>query len=85
MQTAVSRIFLVTTMFVAPITVMAVEKAKLTPTRAPSKLAFELSLVFCQLYFAIPIALGYFPRMGTIKAADLEPEFHAIKTKDGGD
>ena len=84
MQTAVSRIFLVVPIFIPPILLAGIEKAKLTPTNKPVKLALELSLLFVQLYFAIPIALAYFPRVGTIKAADLEPEFQNIKMKNGG-
>lgn len=75
MQTAVSRIFLVFTIFVPPVILVAIEKAKMTPKRAPARYGLEFSLLFLQLYFAIPIGLALFPRMGTIKASDLEPEF----------
>lgn len=75
LQTAFSRIFLGLSMFVPPAILIAIEKAKMTPTRAPHKYALELSLLFIQLYCAIPISLALFPRMGTIKAADLEPEY----------
>jgi len=75
MQTAISRIFLVTTMFVPPLILVGMERAKITPTAKPAKISLELSLLFVQLYFAIPVGLAYFPRMGVIKATDLEPEF----------
>ena len=70
-------------MFLIPAIVLAVEKGKMLPTRAVPKYAFEFSLLFLQLYFAIPVALGYFPRMGSITASELEPEFQQIKSKDG--
>ena len=64
---------LVTSMFIAPIVLIGLEKANLSPTRTPAKKALELWLVFLQLYFAIPVGLAYFPRMGTIQANELEP------------
>ena len=67
-----------------PTILVGLEKANMTPTRRPTKLALELGLLFLQLYFAIPVGLAYFPRMGTIKACDLEPEFQAIRAKGAG-
>lgn len=75
MQTAISRIFLVTTIFVPPVILTALEKCKLTPTRKGPKYALEFSLLFIQLYFAVPIGLALFPRLGTIPASSLEPQF----------
>ena len=46
MQTAISRIFLVTTIFCVPTILVGLEKARLTPTRKPTKLALELGLLF---------------------------------------
>jgi hypothetical protein len=73
LQTAVSRIFLVFTMFVPPIILIGLERANMLPKRSPGKYSLEFSLLFLQLYFAIPIGLALFPRVGTIKAAELEP------------
>jgi hypothetical protein len=63
------------TIFVPPVVLVALEKANMMPKRAPGKYLLEFTLLFVQLYFAIPIGLALFPRMGTIKAAALEPEF----------
>ena len=62
-------------MFVPPMILVGIDRVKMMPTRAPAKYTLELSLLCLQLYFAIPIGLAYFPRMGTIKASELEPEF----------
>lgn len=53
------------------------------PKRTVSKSMMEFSMLFLQLYFAVPIGLALFPRVGTIKATDLEPEFQQLKTKKG--
>ena len=62
---------------------MGLEKFKMMPKRYASKSLLEVSMIFTQLYFAIPIGLALFPRVGTIKASDLEPEFQNLKTSKG--
>ena len=74
-QTAISRIFLVVPIFVSPMGLTILEKANMMPKSKVGNKMLELSLIFVHLYFAVPVALGLFPRMGTIKACDLEPEF----------
>ena len=74
---------MVLSMFVPPAILVALERAKMTPKRAAGKYSLEFSLLFLQLYVAIPTALAVFPRMGTIKASDLEPEFQKIRTEKG--
>jgi len=66
---------MVTPVFLVPALVTVIEKLRLTPTKTPAKTALELSLIFTQLYLAIPICLSIYPRMGTIAASDLEPEY----------
>ena len=46
LQTAISRIFLVFPIFIPPAILVGIEKARLTPTNKPAKLALELSLLF---------------------------------------
>jgi len=53
------------------------------PKSTPGKYALEISLIFAQLYFAVPIGLAAFPRIGSIKADELEPQFQDIRGKDG--
>jgi len=69
--------------FIPPTLLIILERARLQPKKGPAKTALELSLIFLQLYCAVPLALGVFPRMGSISAADLEPQFQSIKAKDG--
>ena len=70
-------------LFVPGIILTSVEKVGMLPTRKAPKTALELACLFIQLYFAVPLALGLFPRIGSIKAADLESEFRELKAKDG--
>jgi len=74
---------MVTPVFLVPALTTMIEKMGMTPTRAPAKTALELSLILFQLYLAIPICLSIYPRMGTIAASDLEPEYQNLKGSDG--
>ena len=40
-------------------------------------------LIFATSIFALPLALGAFPREETVSATSLEPEFHERGGKDG--
>ena len=70
-------------MFIVPSLMTVIEKLHMTPTRTPSKYGLEIALIFLQLYLAIPICLSIYPRMGSISADDLEPEFQNITGEDG--
>ena len=61
-QTAISRIFLVLTIFGPPAALMAIEKAKLTPKANPLKFALEISLLATELYIAVPLGLALYDR-----------------------
>jgi len=70
-------------MFIVPTLFTVIEKLHMTPTRSASKLSLEIALIFLQLYLAIPVCLSIYPRMGTISADELEPEFQNITGDDG--
>lgn len=83
LQTSISRIALVLTIFVPPFILVALEKARMMPKLKPLKYTVEFSLLALELYFAVPLGLALYSRTGTIAAKDLEPEFHAIKDTKG--
>ena len=57
-QTAISRIFLVLTIFVPPFALVGLEKFKLMPTNKVAKFSVEFSLLALELYFAVPLGLA---------------------------
>lgn len=83
LQTSISRIALVLTIFMPPVALVALERARLMPTNKPLKFTVEFSLLALELYFAVPLGLCLYSRVGTIAAKDLEPEFHGIKDTKG--
>ncbi len=63
------------TIFVPPVILMGMEKARVMPKNKVLKFSTELSLLALELYFAVPLGLALYSRQGKIAAADLEPEF----------
>ena len=84
MQTSISRIFLVLTIFVPPVCLMGLERAKLMPKNRVAKFSVELALLCLELYFAVPLGLALYSRQGTVAAKVLEPEFHEIRDEKSG-
>ena len=68
MQTSISRIFLVLTIFVPPVILVAMERARLIPKNKVLKLGLDLSLLTFELYFAVPLGLALYARQGTVRA-----------------
>ena len=64
MQTALSRIFLVLTIFAPPIALIGIEKAQMTPKSKPLKFCLEISLLAGELYLAVPLGLALYDRQG---------------------
>ena len=83
MQTSISRIFLVMTIFVPPVVLMGLERARMMPQARVPKFGVELSLLTLELYFAVPLGLALYSRYGTISAAELEPEFKDCRNAQG--
>jgi len=73
----------VLTIFVPPIVLVGLEKARLMPTNKVGKFSAEMSLLALELYFAVPLGLAMYSRQGTIAAEDLEPEFHKVTNSKG--
>mmetsp|Transcript_12876 Transcript_12876/g.17325 ORF Transcript_12876/g.17325 Transcript_12876/m.17325 type:complete len:233 (-) Transcript_12876:178-876(-) len=83
LQTSISRIALVLTIFVPPIALVGLEKVQLMPKNRALKLSVELSLLCLELYFAVPLGLSMYSRQGNIGANELEPEFGNLKNSRG--
>ena len=79
MNTAISRIFLNVTIFLPPICLVLIEKAKLMPKNWYLKTLVEGTLIAGELYLAVPTGIAMFPQQATIEASKLETEFQEIK------
>lgn len=60
MQTSISRVGLVLTIFAPPIALMGLEKAHLIPKNKVLKFGLETSLLVSELYFAVPLGLAMY-------------------------
>lgn len=83
LQTSISRIFLNVTIFLPPLALLAVESARMMPKNYFLKTTVEAFFISLELYFAVPVGIAMYPRIGCIPALQLEPEFHNIKNKQG--
>lgn len=82
-QTAVSRYILTVTIFIPSMLLFAIERAKIMPRNFALKTTLELSLFFCELYLAVPLAIAAYPQYGVIKREEMEPELREWKNKSG--
>lgn len=71
------------TIFVPPIFLIGIERARLLPKNRAIKFSLDVSILVLELYFAVPLGLALYSRQGTISASELEPEFHAVKNARG--
>ena len=62
MQTSISRIFLVLTIFVPPIMLVAMERARMIPKNKFLKFGLDMSLLTFELYFAVALGLAIYAR-----------------------
>lgn len=70
-------------LFIPAILFFGIEKMNMVPANPVLRLTLDMSLVFVNCYLAVPLSVAMFPKFSSIKASELEPEFHAIKGKDG--
>jgi len=82
-QTALSRIFLNVTIFLPPLALVAIERARMMPKNFYLKSLLEGTMIVGELYLAVPTGIAMFPQRGTILASELEPEFREIKSSHG--
>ena len=75
LQTSISRIFLNVTIFFPPIALYFIEKRRLMPKNPVLRTGVEAFFISLELYFAVPIGIALYPRMGKVEASNLEPEF----------
>ena len=68
LQTSISRIFLNVTIFFPPFALLAVESAHLMPRNFILKTAIEAFFISLELYFAVPVGIALYPRIGKISA-----------------
>ncbi len=61
MQTSISRIFLVVTIFLPPLCLLGVEKVWLMPHNFYFKTLVEAAFLTGELYLAVPVGIALFP------------------------
>jgi len=54
---------------------IGMERMRIYPSNKYLQLMVQLGLISGQLLLAVPLSMGAFPQIATIKANDLEPEF----------
>ena len=74
-QTANSRFFLAIPIFFPPTMLYILEKRGMIPRNFYLQTLLQVALISCELYIAVPTAIGVYPQIATIKTTDLEPEF----------
>ena len=62
-------------MFLPPLILMGLERARMMPKNKAGRLPIEIILMILYLYLAAPLGLALFPQQGSINADELEPEF----------
>ena len=62
MQTAISRIFLVLTILLPAIFLIALERARMMPKNRIGKFSTELFIISLELYLAVPLGLAVYSR-----------------------
>ena len=85
MQTASSRILMAMPVALPAFALLAIEKVGLMPKSPFLSVPLQVALICGQLTFAVPLSMGAFPQIATIKASDLEPEFQGLKSKVKGE
>ena len=53
-------------MFLPPVILMGLEKARMMPGNKAGKLSIEITLMILYLYLAAPLGLALFPQQGLI-------------------
>jgi hypothetical protein len=57
----------------------AMERARLMPKNFLLTIGVQMLMFAGELYVAVPLAIAFYPKTGTIKAEELEPEFKEWK------
>ena len=70
-------------MFIPPLILMCLERARMMPGNKAGKLSIEITLMILYLYLAAPLGLALYPQQGLIQAADLEQEFQQVRDAEG--
>ena len=82
-NTASSRFLMAAPLFIPAIAMFGIEKLNMVPKNKYARLTLDMSLVFINCYLAVPLSVAMFPKYGTIKSENLEPEFQNLTGKNG--
>mmetsp|Transcript_15516 Transcript_15516/g.11299 ORF Transcript_15516/g.11299 Transcript_15516/m.11299 type:complete len:204 (+) Transcript_15516:404-1015(+) len=75
-QTSYSRVLLALPMFITPLGLMALERARMMPGSWTGQKIAALIFMLTDLYFSAPLATALFPQQGKIRVGALEEQFH---------
>jgi len=83
LETSFSRAVLAAPIFFPSVALYAVERAHLMPRRPSLRAALPWLFLFLELYIAAPLAIAFYPQVGTLRVEDAEPHIKEWKDKDG--
>ena len=70
-------------LFIPAVCMFGLEKIRAVPSGKLARLTLDMSLVFLNCYLAVPLSVAMFPKYGSIKSEDLEPEFQNVIGRNG--
>lgn len=83
-QTSFSRTILAIPVFAIPCAALySIEKMGMMPKKFGPKTAVELSVLAVALTIAMPMAISFFPQIGSMSASSLEPQFQNLTDSTG--
>ena len=61
----------------------AMERLRLMPKNFILTIMIQMAMFTGELYVAVPLAIAFYPKTGTVKASELEPEYRQWKDQTG--
>lgn len=82
-QTANSRFFLAIPIFIPPMILYSIERARMMPKNFYMRTTLEILAICFELYCAVPFAIGAYPQLGKVPVTEIEEEFRNLTNSKG--
>lgn len=73
LQTAISRYLVQVPIMLPSAALFVLEKFSMVPQAYAANLVLQMALIFCQEYFAMPLAVALYPQTGSVASSSVEP------------
>lgn len=84
LEVAMTRVALPAPILLFPPMIMSLyDRTKIAATRPTWRPFVQVPVITACLWLALPLAIGLFPQMSSVKAQDLEPQFRDLKDSKG--